>query len=682
MSFLYPIFLFALLALVIPVIIHLFNFKRFKTVYFSNVQLLKRIKHESEKKTQLKRLFILIARILVIVFLAFAFSRPFIPLTNRVSNTAQQVVEIYIDNSFSMKNLGEKGQLLEQAKLKAIEIANSYPIGTQFIVQTSDFLPEHQLLLSRGQFIQQVADIKESSRSPRLSDIYTKAIRIVTDSGVKTDKTLYILSDFQKNMIDLEKIEPDSMVWTYLFPFEAGKANNLTIDSCWFEVPGRRIGQPEKLFVRVRNMSDQAYQNIPVRLAINDSLKAISNINVTEQGQLVIELNYTNNSEGIQLCKIELDDYPIIYDNSYFMSYQVRGKLRALGISNSWQNAPGYLKKLFADDELISYDESPENNLQISQLKNYQCIFLINNQKISSGLKSELSSFVEQGGTLVIFPGQLPNYDEYNALLNAVDGEIISGYDTLPAGISDVNYTHELYRDVFKNQENEADLPMVNGTVSFVSHIQKAGTALLKFRNGKNALSTHTFGEGTVYTFAFPLNRNSFDFIRHVIFVPTVYNMALNSGEHQKYSYSIENEDPVLLKQNQLAGELKVINCQTKDEFLTSSRMAGSGKQQLILDQLPKEAGHYLVKDENQTLQSVSYNFPRKESVPEFYSEEELQRLIQTDKFKQFQLIGSYGLNFSETLQNLNTGKQLWKYFIALSIFFLFFEMAIIRFWK
>ena len=682
MSFLYPVFLFALLALAIPVIIHLFNFKRYKTLYFSNVPLLKRIKKESRKKSQLKQLFILIARLLAIASLVFAFSRPYIPLSNKTPVAAQQVAAIYIDNTFSMKAEGEKGPLLEQAKLKAIEIANSYRVGTQFLISTSDFLPQHQFLLNKEQFIQQVSEIKESPRSPQLSAIYLQAIQTVSASVKKAEKTLYILSDFQKNSADIEAIKPDSTVWTYLFPLKAGKTNNLLIDSCWFEAPGRKLGQPEKLFVRIRNLSDQAYQNIPVRLTINDSLKAISNMNIAEQEEAILELNYTNNSAGIQLCKIELDDYPIIYDNSYYMSYQVQGKLRTLGIFNPMNNGSGYLKALFANDELITYDEFPENNIQISQLKNYQCIFLINNEKISSGLKSELTAFVEQGGTLTIIPDRLTNYSEYNDLLNSLNGKTITAFDTASAEISEINYNHELYRDVFKKQENEADMPVIKGSVTFAGLMQKTETPLLKFRNGKSALNTHSFGSGTVYMFAFPIDQKNLSFIRHVIFVPTVYNMALNSGEPQKYAYPIENDEPVILNQNRNPGELKIVNSRTKDEFLTTLRNVGSGKKQLILDDLPKEAGHFLVQDEGQTIQSISYNFPRKESIPEFYTEEDLQKLIKSPEFGQFQVIQSSDLSFSQAIQDLNNGKQLWKYFIILTIIFLFCEMAIIRLWK
>jgi len=682
MSFLFPVFLFALITLAIPVIIHIFNFKRFKTLYFSNVSLLKRIKQESKKKSQLKQLLILIARILTIASLVFAFSRPYIPLSKKTVNSSRQVVAVYIDNTFSMKAENEKGPLLEQAKLKAIEIANSYNLSTQFLIVTSDFSSEHQFLLNKEQFIQQVAEIKESPLSPNLSNVYSQAIRTISASEKKADKTIYVLSDFQKNSSDLESIKPDSSVWTYLFPFKSEKTNNLMIDSCWFDVPIRKIGQAEKLKVRIKNLSDQAYQNIPIRLLINDSLRAITNISISGQEESIQELNYTNNSEGIQLCKVELDDYPIIYDNSYYLSYNVRGMLHALGISNPMNNGSTYLKTLFTNDELVSYDEYPENNIQISQLKNFQCIFLINNQKISSGLKSELTSFVEQGGSLVIFPDRMNNYLEYNTLLNSLNGKTYAGYDTLSISIAEINYDNELYQEVFKKKETEADLPVIKGSVNFNDQMQRSEISLLKFRNGKSALNTHSFGDGTVYTFAFSLDKQNFNFIRHVIFVPTIYNMVLNSGDHQKYAYSMDNEEPVFLNQNLNPTALKIVYLQSKEEFLSSLRTTGSGKKQLILDELPKQAGHYLVKDGNQTIQSISFNYSRKESVPDFYTEEDLQKIIQSDKFKQFQLVKSSEITLGETLKELSNGKQLWKYFILLAILFLFCEIAIIRFWK
>jgi L-asparagine transporter-like permease len=78
MHFLYPAFLFALLTLAIPVLVHLFNFRRYKKVLFSNVQFLKEVQEQQASRRNLKERLILAARLLALLFLVFAFARPYI----------------------------------------------------------------------------------------------------------------------------------------------------------------------------------------------------------------------------------------------------------------------------------------------------------------------------------------------------------------------------------------------------------------------------------------------------------------------------------------------------------------------------------------------------------------------------------------------------------------------------
>ena len=50
MQFLFPSFLWALGLLAIPIIIHLFYFRRYKEVYFTNVRLLKELVEETKQQ--------------------------------------------------------------------------------------------------------------------------------------------------------------------------------------------------------------------------------------------------------------------------------------------------------------------------------------------------------------------------------------------------------------------------------------------------------------------------------------------------------------------------------------------------------------------------------------------------------------------------------------------------------
>src|SRR3954463_7435883 len=126
MQFVYPSFLFALAAVAIPILIHLFNFRKYKKIYFTNVRFLKEIKQDTRSRSQLKHLLILLARILAIIFLVFAFAQPYIPRNKNTLVSGTRDVSLFIDNSFSMDAVGQNGSLIEVAKKKAHDIALAY----------------------------------------------------------------------------------------------------------------------------------------------------------------------------------------------------------------------------------------------------------------------------------------------------------------------------------------------------------------------------------------------------------------------------------------------------------------------------------------------------------------------------------------------------------------------------
>src|SRR6195952_5099707 len=199
MHFIYPAFLFALLTLAIPVIIHLFNFRKFQKVNFSNVQFLKEIQEQQAPRRNLKERLILAARLLALTFLVLAFARPFIPGKNVANAGKLQAVSIFVDNSYSMQTLNKEGTLLDEAKRRAKEIASAYNVNDRFQLLTQDFEGKHQRLLSRDEFNDAVDAVKISPQSRSLQQVVSRqqSLLVMQPGAVKS---IYIISDFQKNM--------------------------------------------------------------------------------------------------------------------------------------------------------------------------------------------------------------------------------------------------------------------------------------------------------------------------------------------------------------------------------------------------------------------------------------------------------------------------------------------------
>ena len=91
--------LIGLAAILVPIIIHLFNFRRYKTVYFSNVKMLEDIqKKKTKRASQIQQLIVLLLRVLGIACLVLAFAQPFLH-GNTKSTKKGNVISIFVDNS-------------------------------------------------------------------------------------------------------------------------------------------------------------------------------------------------------------------------------------------------------------------------------------------------------------------------------------------------------------------------------------------------------------------------------------------------------------------------------------------------------------------------------------------------------------------------------------------------------
>ncbi|MBT3383852.1 MAG: hypothetical protein HN778_00015 [Prolixibacteraceae bacterium] len=687
MKFLYPAFLFALFTIAIPIIIHLFSFRRYKTVYFSNVGFLKDIKKESQKKSKLKQLLILLARILILIFLVFAFSQPYIPVNKNVQKQANQTVAVYVDNSFSMNALSERGQLLEVARNKALEICLAHPTGTKFKLFTNDLKPRHQHLFNKEQFIQQVSEIQSSPVVIPLSLVYKRfAIPTQEDITKNSDKNLYLISDFQRSITDIENFT-DETIFTYFLPLLPNQVNNLYIDSCWVEIPAHRLNQEETVFVRIKNNSNEDYQNLPLKLYLNDSLKSISNFSVSAQNEITTSMKYTNNSSGSQLGKIEITDYPFTHDNTWHISYFVEPQLNALVISN---NSPesneglAYISSLFKNDNYIQLDEMNVQSLQISKLAEYNTIYLLNLEDFSSGFLNELSKVVENGTSVVLFPGIKNNPTFNNNFLSNFGANIVSGTDTTSQEISGIDFDNNFYSDVFKKKEENAVLPKVKGHLKFEENIRTRETNLLWFQNGDKALSHLPFGNGVLWTFSFPLEKKNESFARDVLFVPTIYNIVLNSLPGQQISFTVGKDLFYDIPKNEnikLNSQIEIINKTTGEKFIPGKKITDGYARIEFGDQIT-EAGYFMVQNNNEIFSALAFNYNRNESDLKYFSSTELNEKIEIAGLQNVSVVQNTDRNFSEIFDEIQNGKQLWKLSILLALFFILIEVLIIRFWK
>lgn len=192
------------------------------------------------------------------------------------------------------------------------------------------------------------------------------------------------------------------------------------------------------------------------------------------------------------------------------------------------------------------------------------------------------------------------------------------------------------------------------------------------------------FGKGKLWIFSFSLDQSGEAFARDILFVPSIYNIVLNSLPNQQISYTIGREHTYFIPRNMqtnLESSLEIENRKTGEKFIPGLNISEQGTR-LDLRSSIKSAGHYLVKNEDETLASLSFNYDRNESDLRYYSPDELEERIELTHPEKASVITNVSANFSDMLQDIQKGKQFWKWCVLLALLFIVTEVLIARFWK
>jgi hypothetical protein len=680
MSFLYPSFLFALSALAIPIIIHLFNFRKFKKVYFPNVRFLKEVKEETQSKSRIKHLLVLLARILAISSLVLAFAQPFIPVAESNIVKGEQQVGIYIDNSFSMANLNENGRLMDDARNKAKEIVKAYSPNDKFLLTSNDFEGRHQRLASRDEMLEWLDEIKESPLHKTLNEILVRQKDVLSKSS-QNRATSYIISDFQQSFANIEEFKNDSNLNIRFVPVYAISNSNVFIDSIAFATPYRQINQPEELYVRIINKGDKKADNIPIKLLVNGEQKAVASVSLAANASEMLKLGFTISNPGWQNAQIKLTDYPITYDDDLFFSFNVAENIKTLCI-NGDKESP-YINKLFTNDSYFEFKNISEKQINYAELPAYSFIILNEINSLSSGLAQELQRFIQNGGSVFLVPSPKADINSYNSFTQLLNASTYGSIDTADAKSVRINTEHLLYANVFERIPENIDLPVTLAHYPLTYTTKTNYDWLMMLANNRPLISSHTYKKGKLYLSAVSLDAAFGNLARHALFVPTLYKMALYSITASSLYYTLGNDNAIEIAgiKRQSDNVLKLKDDKSKLEFIPEIRWE-EGSAKLFLYNQIQTAGNYYLHNNDFNEALLSFNYSRHESLLDFYTKDDIEKWIEKKDFNNVMLIDSSIGNLSKTIQNMNKGIQLWKLFIILTLVFLAIEIVLIKFYR
>ena len=663
MKFLYPQFLYALASLAIPIIIHLFNFRKFKNVYFSNIRFLKEVKQQTKAQSELKHLLILLSRLLAITALVLAFAQPYITERNQIV-ADKQAISIYVDNSFSMDAENENGRLLLTAKQKAEAIAQAYQNTDELQIITNDLSGKHQRLLSKELFLEELFEIESSSQNIALSKLINRQSHSLNNSSAE-EKTLYLISDFQSSNTDLERIEIDTNINIRFIPTTPHPVNNLFIDSCWISTPNPQLGQNITLHAKIINKGEKR-EDIPVQLKVNGQQKAIATMDILDQE--VVDLHFVCQQNGWQEATVSISDHPISFDDDFYCVFEIKEKLFIQSIYETSTHPS--LEKLFGSDDYFQYSTQNIQQLKHSELLEQQLLILDGLSYISSGLLQTLQQFVTEGGSLLIFAPEKANLTSYQKLLQSLATDYFLNLDKSAINITQIHKKHSLFQGVFEEVNEKIDFPKIEQFFTQTQLSKTTNTPLLSLENGQALISEYHYKKGKIYLSSIGLESEFGSFSQHALFVPIMYNIALHSRGIQSLFNQIGKThipSDIQLSKEQVY-ELKGQGI----SFIPQIQNSQIG----IYNQI-KTAGHYQLTQQEEKIATLAFNYSRKESNTNIISIEELEAFA--SQHKNIEVIHAKENTLTQTLNTLNKGTALWKLCLIFALGFLALEILIIK---
>lgn len=683
MKFLYPEFLFALFALAIPLIIHLFNFRRYKRVLFTNVAFLREVNERTQSTRQLKHLLVLLSRMLLLTALVLAFAQPVIPRKDAAAVQAEKAISIFVDNSFSMQSENEDGSLFLQALESARSIAAAYPPSASFQLLTHQFEGRHQRFLAREDFLNQLDEIEIGPQARNLSEIVARQRDLLKTADNK-DAQLFVVSDFQQNMCDFDALEPDTLVQMHFVIIPTRASDNVYVDSVWFETPFHNLTQQEKLNIRIRNHSEKQVDDMPLTLWLDGRQAAVGSFNTSPQSYTDTALYFSNDEPGFRFGYVDIDDYPVTFDDRYYFAFNVDSTLKVMEITGELApDGPDYFSKLFGDDPLYEFVQTGVRMIDYTVMESQHFIILNQLNSISTGLADALERFVDQGGAVFLLPGLSIDAESLNAAMLRFRGPTFENVVQSDARVNYLDAESPFFANLFERIPRNIDLPRVLSYYKMASRTTSNDRTLMRLQTGDAFLSHVPFGSGNLYISAVPLHTENNNFARHATFVTSVLRMSELSRPSGAISYNLGRETAIPAG-SRIPADQEVFTVESMDGKLSFIPDYASieGRGFIFVRDHIEEAGHYMLKLGETVAAGLAFNYPRTESALDYYSGAQLRDQLDARGMQDTAVLDKTGDALEASLLQLESGQKLWKWLILLALLFLLVEILLLKFWK
>lgn len=437
----------------IPIIIHLLNRRRFKTVPWAAMNFLLRAMRKNRRRNRFEQWLLLATRCAVLLFLGLALARPLGCEDSSLASLAGRrngLHVIVIDNSYSTMYEADRPDAkthLDQAKLLAKRLVDRFSTGGESVAIITAAKPA-AAVISAPIFDPQAAKsaidrIEQSFGGTDIAGALQLAEKIAADQSRQPSRSLYLLSDSTRSAWLASGQEQAlatagrNLAKTYqsIAYFDLARPNQWNAAVAEIR-PGNnllRIGYQNDLVATVRGygparegqlqwrMDDQTLPAGQTILAQPDSPPITHPLTQLPRGgthvvavSLSAEDRLKIDDTRNRVIDIASETKVLIVEGERSAeSFGGSGSLVMEALAPRVDRGPAATRaSSYLAPELVA-DLEFGNNI----ISDYRAIVLAGVGQISESQADQLKRFVESGGTLFIFMGEAVTAERYNSLL-------------------------------------------------------------------------------------------------------------------------------------------------------------------------------------------------------------------------------------------------------------------------
>lgn len=689
LGFLNGVFLFALGALALPIIIHILNRRRLRRVPFSSLEFILDMSRRRMSKVNLRRWIILLLRTLAIVLMVLAFARPtmragaglFMP------GQAPKSVVICIDVSGSMSAELRTGTVLQRAQEIAADVVDE--TGRNDVINVVTFSTRSEVLFEGGTRNKQIVKSaigasRATNEATELSEAVETAVRLVGESGI-TNGEIYVVSDFREASDSLVVSEVPDHVRLIFLPVYDGPIDNVSIDRVFTPRKLIRPGEVVKVSVALSNHSRENPADFSLELVVGGKRKAEKVVNLSPASSSTVTFSISLNEWGTHRCRISKDHDRLAVDDDRYFLIEVSRRIpvtliRGRRFAEDGRQAAAYfyvekaINPRASGEGEFSVTVLDENEVTMSSLPKKGVLVWTEPRQLDRHRFQLLRQYVSGGGAAMVFLGT-----DRQGSWRDEDFRRYLGMDRVtPKTSEEGEHLVSFAKDhpIF-SLFNEEELELLSRS-RMRHYLQVTGVApdsiLAYLGSGDPGIWECSRGRGRLLVVAAAPDMPGGDLPLSPMFLPLIhtsvsYLASTETTEFHRENYAGTDLVFDLLQWGPQSTQLRVVDERgTSEKPLLFESPQGETKAMVAR---PREVGFYSLRADTAIVAQAAVNIDTRESNlnPQPLSEDELggARVIEASS------------HFAESLLSEKQGREIYAAFLILAVCALVLESVLGR---